>query len=39
MVLYLVQHGYIAFFGGFKVDEDKIKRFLYPEDINPGREW
>ena len=32
MVLYLVQHGYIAFFGGFKVDENRIKQFLYPED-------
>jgi len=32
MVLYLVQNGYIAFFSGFKVDKDKIKQFLYPED-------
>ena len=45
MVLYLVQQRYIVFFGGFKVDKDKIKHFLYPEDeptvnnVYPGREW
>ena len=30
MVLHLIQNGYIVFFGGFQVDESRIKQFLYP---------
>ena len=40
IVLYLVQHGYIVFFGGFKMDENRIKSFLYPNHTSeiPGVE-
>jgi len=30
VVLFLVQHGYITFFGGFQLDEERVKQFLYP---------
>ena len=30
MAFHLVQYGYVKFFGGFEVDTDRIKQFLYP---------
>ena len=38
VVLFLVQHGYITFFGGFKLDEERVKQFLYPnKDSEEGK--
>ena len=38
MALHLVQNGYVNFFGGFKVDNNRIKQFLYPENGNEDQE-